>query len=285
MPSRRLAHVAVSLLTLTALGSAVSAAPPDFDRDVMPILASRCLECHTGADGKGGLDLTRKAAVAPVVSELWKKVAANDMPPKKPLPDAEKTVLKAWIESGAAWGTDPIDPFARTVATRAGRDWWSLQPVKRPEVPKADGTPNPIDRFILARLEKTGLTPAPPADKRTLIRRVYFDLLGLPPTFEQVEAFAEDDSPDAYEKLIDTLLASPHYGERWGRHWLDVARYAETCGYERDQVKPNVWKYRDWVIAAFNADLPFDRFVREQLAGDEMPNASEQSVIATGFIR
>ena len=126
---------------------------------------------------------------------------------------------------------------------------------------------------------------APPADKRTLIRRVYFDLLGLPPTYEEVEAFAKDNSPDAYEKLIDKLLASPHYGERWGRYWLDVARYAETCGYERDQVKPDVWKYRDWVIKAFNDDMPYDRFVLEQLAGDELPDASASTVIATGFIR
>jgi hypothetical protein len=285
MLSRRFAHVAVSLVSLTALGSAVSAAPPDFDRDVMPILASRCLECHTGADGKGDLDLTRKAAVVPVLNELWKKVSANDMPPKKPLPDAEKAVLKAWIDAGAKWGTDPIDPFAKTNSKRAGLDWWSLQPVKRPEVPKVAGASNPVDAFVLAKLADSKLSPAPPADRRALIRRVYFDLLGLPPTFAQVEAFAEDGSPDAYEKLIDTLLASPHYGERWGRHWLDVARYAETCGYERDQVKPHAWKYRDWVIAAFNADLPFDRFVREQLAGDEMPNATEQSLIATGFIR
>ncbi len=273
----------------------VGHAAPDFDRDVASILASRCLDCHSGDGAKGDLDLSRKANVvgdklAAVpgkldASTLWKKVVADEMPPKKPLNKDEKAILKAWIEGGAKWGTDPIDPFATSNSRRAGRDWWSLQPVKRIAPPEVDGVSHPIDRFVLAKLADNKLSPAPPADKRTLIRRVYFDLLGLPPSYDEVEAFAKDDAADAYEKVIDSLLASKHYGERWGRHWLDVARYAETCGYERDQVKPHVWKYRDWVIAAFNADMPFERFVTEQLAGDEMPNATEQSVIATGFIR
>jgi hypothetical protein len=265
------------------------AAPLDFDRSVLPILSSRCLECHTGEDAKGGLDLTRQKTASkafvpgkPDESGLWKRVAAQEMPPKKPLSDAEQAVLKAWIEGGAKWGTDPIDPFAITTSTRAGRDWWSLQPIVRP-APPALG--NPVDAFIRKRLTEAKMQPAPGADRRTLVRRAYYDLLGLPPKYEEVEAFVKDDRPDAYEKLIEKLLASPHYGERWGRYWLDVARYAETCGYERDQVKPDVWKYRDWVIRAFTDDLPFGRFVQEQLAGDELPDATERSVIATGFIR
>ncbi|MBP3960741.1 PSD1 domain-containing protein [Gemmata sp. G18] len=276
-----------------------SAAAPDFDKDVVAVLGARCLDCHSGADPKGGLDLTRKDAVLgksgsvtpgkPDASELWKRVASDEMPPKKPLSAQEKAVLKEWIASGAKWGTDPIDPFAASTANRAGRDWWSLRPVTRPKVPDAPGAktpvPNTIDRFVLAKLRDNGMSLAPPADRRALIRRAYFDLLGIPPTYEETEAFANDKAPNAYERLIDKLLASEHYGERWGRYWLDVARFAETCGYERDQVKPDVWKYRDWVIKAFNTDMPYDRFVQEQLAGDELPNANANTTVATGFIR
>jgi len=191
----------------------------------------------------------------------------------------------------AANADDPPDKFAKTTSNHAGRDWWSLQPITRPAIPVSsdpNASANPIDRFIRAKLAEKGYTPSPPTDKRTLIRRVYFDLLGLPPTFEQVESFVEESESKpqaAYEKLIDMLLASPQYGERWGRYWLDVVRYAETVGYERDQPMPNVWKYRDWVIKAFNDDMPYDRFVTEQLAGDEVPNRTTQTVIATAFIR
>jgi hypothetical protein len=287
-----------SVLLLLALGPPAFAAPPDFDRDVLPVLAGRCLECHAGDDAKGKLDLSTqkgaRAALAPGKpndSALWRRVAAHEMPPKKPLPEAEKAVLKAWIEGGAKWGAiDPIDPFAVTSSARAGRDWWSLQPIRKPNVPLPSSPnpraqPNPIDILVGQKLRDSALSLAPPADRRALIRRAYFDLLGLPPAFEEVEAFANDDAPDAYDKLIDKLLASPHYGERWGRYWLDVVRYAETRGYERDQVKPDVWKYRDWVIKAFNDDLPFERFVSEQLAGDELPGANAHTVSATGFIR
>src|SRR5262245_18027073 len=176
------------------------------------------------------------------------------------------------------------DPFAVTTAKRAGRDWWSLQPIKRPSIP-GTASINPIDSFIQEKLNQRGWAMAPPADRRTLIKRVYFDLIGLPPSFDEIEAFATDLAPSAYEKLVDRLLASPHYGERWGRHWLDVARFAETCSYERDQVKPNAWKYRDWVIQAFNEDRPFEHFILEQLAGDEIENRSEQTLIGTGFLR
>ena len=264
------------------LALALSAPPPDFDAAVAPILVGRCVECHSGDDAKAKFDLTRKASTASA-DEMWRRVSADEMPPKKPLTATEKATLKAWIDGGAKWGkADPLDPFATTTTHRAGRDWWSLQPVQRPAVP---GGTNPIDHFVRKKLSDNGLSPAPPADKRTLVRRLHFDLHGLPPSFDETEAFAADSSPDAYEKLVEKLLASPRYGERWGRYWLDVARYAETCGYERDQVKPHVWKYRDWVIQAFNDDMPFDRFVTEQLAGDEVPNRTESSLIATGFIR
>ncbi len=299
------------------LANPLVAAPPDFDKDIAPLLSKRCLECHSGAAPKGDLDLSRKGNVLgkngvvvegkPDASVLWKQIASDEMPPKKPLPEAEKALLKVWIESGAKWGTDPIDPLAATTDRRAGLDWWSLQPIKKPIPPRSrdpKGSENPIDSFIRAKLDANGMTPAQQADKRTLIRRVYYDLVGYPPTFEQVEAFANDKSPAAWEKLVDSLLASQHYGERWGRYWLDVARYAETCGYERDQVKPDVWKYRDWVIKAFNDDMPYDRFVLEQLAGDELWRAEgggrkaesgwdfvsafrppPSALVATGFIR
>ena len=287
-----------ALALLALLTPTVARAAPDFDKDVVPVLAARCLDCHSGADPKGDLDLTRAGAVLgpkgavvagkPDASTLWTRVVADEMPPKKPLTPEEKAVLKKWIESGAKWGTDPIDPFATTTTKRAGRDWWSFQPLRRSEAPAVPNTKGPvtneIDRFIHAKLPPNWI-PAPPADARTLIRRAYFDLLGLPPSYDDVEAFAKDSSPAAYERLIDKLLASPHYGERWGRFWLDIARYAETCGYERDQVKPDVWKYRDWVIKAFNTDMPYNRFVLEQLAGDELPDASAATVTATGFIR
>ncbi|MFM7149786.1 MAG: DUF1549 domain-containing protein, partial [Gemmataceae bacterium] len=287
---RALSHVPVPRAMTELLPRAKEPPTPlDFDRKVLPILASRCLDCHSGDDAKGNLDLSRQKSARKVIqpgkpdeSELWKRVAEHEMPPKKPLSASEKETLRAWIEGGAKWGADPIDPFAVTTMTRAGRDWWSLQPIVRPIPPLAG---NPVDAFIKKRLTEAKMVPAPLADRRTLLRRVYFDLLGLPPSYEEVEAFARDDRPEAYEKWIDRLLASPHYGERWGRYWLDVVRYAETSGYERDQVKPDVWKYRDWVIRAFNEDLPFERFVQEQLAGDELPDANERTAIATGFIR
>ncbi len=168
------------------------------------------------------------------------------------------------------------------------RQLWSLAPVVRPALPAVDdvGWPRtPIDPFILAPLEKRGWRPAPPASRERLMRRAYFDLWGLPPAPEEVRAFAADQRPDAYERLVDRLLASPHFGERWARHWLDLVRFAETNGYERDALKAGAWQYRDWVIAAINNDKPYDRFVVEQLAGDQLADADEETRVATGFLR
>ena len=278
-----------------------------FEKEIVPLLAKRCVECHNARDEKGGLDLSsRRTTLAggdsgPVIaagkaadSLLIERVTAGEMPPKsrgqsQKLPAAEIAMLKRWIAEGAPWPEGrAIDIYEKTTDVRGGLDWWSLQPVKRPAIPQvrqADRVSNPIDAFILAQLEKNQLQPAPLADKRTLIRRAYFDLIGLPPTAEQVTAFVNNPKPDAYEQLIDELLASKHFGERWARYWLDLVRFAETCGYERDQLKPNIWRYRDWVINAFNNDMPYDRFVTDQLAGDEVPHRDEQSVIATGMIR
>jgi hypothetical protein len=275
-------------------------APQHFDRKIAPLLVNRCLDCHAGARPRGGLDLTSRAAAleggdsGPVIvpgnaakSLLWKHVSTGKMPPKKPLAAAEKQLLREWIDAGAAWGTDPIDPFRFTTDHRAGYDWWALQPVVRPEPPAVKHAAWPrgaIDRFILAELEARGLAPSPEADRPTLIRRLYFDLLGLPPAPEDVQAFVKDPAPDAYEKLVDRLLAAPHFGERWARHWLDVVRFGESNGFEFDELRPNAWPYRDWVIRAINDDMPFDRFARLQLAGDVLAPGDVQGVTATGFL-
>ena len=275
-------------------------APVDFDREVAPLLAERCLDCHSGPKPKGGLDLTsHKATLAggesgPALvagkvdeSELWLRVDEGEMPPKKPLAEDERKILKAWIASGASWGTDPIDPFRITTAKRAGYDWWSLRPIDRPELPQdiSHGWGRTgVDAFIAAKLKEKGLEPSPEADRRTLIRRSTLDLIGLLPTPEEVEAFVKDTDPLAYERLVDRLLASPHYGERWARHWLDVARFGESDGFERNMPRQNAWHYRDWLIRAFNADLPYDDFCRMQVAGDVLKVGDPDAAKATGFL-
>jgi hypothetical protein len=283
--------------------AAVGAEPaPDFEKEVAPILVKRCLECHNARDANGQLVLTTADRLArggeggevvlagdPEASPLWQRVHSGEMPPPRrgqaqTLPAAEQEILKRWIATGATWPTGrTLDLFEATTDVRGGRDFWSLRPVTKPAVPRADLSP--IDAFIREKLERAQMEPAPMADRRTLIRRVFNDLIGLPPTHAEIEAFAADPNPRAYEQLVDDLLARPQFGERWARHWLDVVRYAETCGYERDQVKPFAWKYRDWVARAFNTDLPWDRFVLEQLAGDELPDRTVDSVVATGFLR
>ena len=279
----------------------------DFEGAVAPIISAKCVECHNTKDKSGGLDLTSQASLMqggdsgvvlvsekPEESPLYQRVEKGEMPPESAgkshkLPDAEIAVLKVWITEGATWPKDRVlDLYERTNESRAGRDWWTFQAVKRPAVPAvapAERVRTPVDTFILDQLKHEQLTMGPEADKRALVRRAYEDLWGLPPTYEQIEEYVNDQSADAFEKLLDRLLASPHYGERWGRYWLDVVRYAETCGYERDQLKPGIWKYRDWVINALNSDMPYDRFVLHQLAGDEIPDRDEQSVIATGMLR
>lgn len=279
----------------------------DFEADIAPILVKRCVECHQANNVSGGLLLTSHAGLlaggdsgavvdlaSPGESYLLERVTIGEMPPpekghSRQLPLAEIELLQRWLEAGAQWPEDrELDWLERTTELRAGRDWWSLQPISMPEPPTLVNLPqpeNPIDAFILARLEQHDLLPSPQADRSVLLRRLTYDLVGLPPTATQIADFVQDRSPDAWEKVIDRLLASPQYGVRWARFWLDLARYADTSGYERDQEKPYAWKYRDWVIKAFNDDMPYQQFVIEQLAGDELENSTEQSVIATGFLR
>jgi hypothetical protein len=288
------------LLLAFACSFVKSAEPPDFDKTVAPLLARRCLDCHSGTEPKGGLDLSQRKTtlaggdkgevlVPGKVEEslLWELVDKGKMPPKKPLPAAEKEVLKAWIAGGAKWGADPIDPFRVTTDKRAGYDWWALQSITRPKLPVVQDAKwgrNAIDAFILHRLEEKGLKSSPEADRRTLIRRLSFDLLGLPPDPKEVEEFIKDESPEAYAKLVDRYLASPQYGVRWARHWLDIVRFGESNGFEYDEFRPNAWPYRDWVVDALNRDMPYDEFVRLQLAGDVLQPNDPDALRATGFL-
>lgn len=269
---------------------AAEAGTVDYGREVRPIFARRCYACHGPTKAEGGLRLDQHepalaeldsgdhAIVAkdPEASVLLTRVAAEDdserMPPEgAPLSLAEIDTLRRWIEQGAPWA-----------------DHWAFRPRVRPRVPtitNADWAENPIDAFVWDRLERAGLRPAPEADRRTLIRRATMDLTGLPPTPEEVRVFVDDPDPNAYANLVDRLLQSPHYGEKWGRHWLDLVRYADTNSFERDAAKPHAWRFRDYVIRSFNEDKPFDQFVREQLAGDELDQPTDQSLIATGYYR
>lgn len=271
-----------------------------FEKRIRPLLTSKCVACHSGSDAKAGLDLTRRetlitggdsgASVVPGKldqSPLWLRTSADEMPPKHPLSASEKLSLKTWIEAGAAWTGGMLDPLKVSTDQRAGYDWWSLQPLAKPICPtvKVGGwIRQPIDTFVQAWLEAQGLKSAAPADRSVLIRRLSFDLTGLPPTPDDVAEFLADDRPDAYERLIDRLLASPHYGERWARHWLDVVRFGESNGFERDLPRANAWPYRDWVIHALNQDLPYDEFVRMQLAGDILAPGELAAMQAVGFL-
>lgn len=297
------------VLTLAGLlgGSATGADSIDFESEIAPILIKRCVECHQQSNASAELLLTSRESISnggesgavidsndPHASYLLQRVRDGEMPPEekgKPrkLPDHEIALLEQWIVSGAPWPEQrKLDWFEQTTDARAGRNWWSLQPIVNhavPELSRFAQPENPIDAFVLARLEQKEWSPAPPAEKRTLIRRLYYDVIGLPPSPAQIQSFVDDQAPDAWERLVDQLLQQPQYGERWARYWLDLARYADTSGYERDQEKQFAWKYRDWVVNALNEDLPFQQFVTQQIAGDEIDIRSEQSVIATGFLR
>jgi hypothetical protein len=292
---------ALAVLSVLIVFAVAAAEPaPSFEKQVAPLLQSHCLKCHNHGKARGDLDLTTRDALLKggdkgvvVVagksgeSLLFAKVRDGKMPPNQPLAESEVALLRRWIDAGAPWEGLALKPPANTEKGRAGSDWWSLQPIRRPAPPtvaRRDWVRTPIDAFILAALEAKGLSPAPEADRRTLIRRVTFDLIGLPPTPEEIDAFVRDNAANAYEKLVDRLLARPEYGERWGRHWLDVVRFAESHGYEMNTLRPNAWPYRDYVIRAFNEDIPYPQFVHEQLAGDVVGNGDLLTQAATGFL-
>ncbi|MFA6545494.1 MAG: DUF1549 domain-containing protein, partial [Limisphaerales bacterium] len=284
--------------TLAASAVTLAAAPVDYVKEIQPLLAQHCYQCHGATQPKHGLRLDTAAsalkggqtgpAIKPgkssdsllvqVISGTHKDITR--MPYKKPpLSDKQIALVRRWVDEGAK---------APANEQPGSKVHWAFVAPRRPAVPEVQSSKfkvqSPIDAFIRARLVKEKLTPSPEADRVTLIRRLSLDLLGLPPKPVEVDAFVNDKSPDAYEKLVERLLASPHYGERWGRWWLDVARYADSNGYSIDAPR-SIWRYRDWVIAALNRDLPFDQFTVEQLAGDMLPNATLEQKIATGFHR
>jgi hypothetical protein len=301
LPTRSLqivpALVLATVLTATHLASALGPSL-EFNDRVAPIFRQHCVRCHQGAKPKGGLNLSSAKGFAagaqgtaivvpgkPQESRLIEVVSGEkpEMPKNgKALSANEIQVLRDWIAAGAMWPASVVikeDPL----------DWWSLRSLVKPAIPiLADGKGKqprtPIDAFVLDGLRTAGLNPSPEADRRTLIRRLSYDLLGLPPDVDDVEAFVADSDPLAYEKLVDRLLASPHYGERWARHWLDVVHYGETHGYDKDKPRPHAWPYRDYLIRAFNEDRPYAQFVEEQLAGDALEADSRNGIEATGFL-
>ncbi len=269
----------------------------DFDTHVVPILVSHCLECHSGSEPAGSLSLQDSASAirggdsGTVIvqkdsskSLFWSRIETNEMPPQHPLGDTDKSIIKRWIDEGATWGAVTIDRFAVTTASRGGRDWWSLQRLQNvpPPILQSNWIRNAIDAFILQRLTINRLQPSPEAEPQDLIRRLYFDLIGLPPSPQQVAEFVADPSDKSYRRIVDELLASQHYGERWARHWLDVVRFGESNGFERNFPRENAWPYRDWVINALNQDIPYDEFARMQLIGDQVVGGID-GASATGF--
>jgi hypothetical protein len=311
----RISTLSFFVLAACTAGSAWVVAAPDadgiafFEKQVRPLLAERCYECHSVSKKiKGGLALdTREATLkggdsgpALVAGDLEKSKIIEairyqnhdlQMPPKGQLSTSEVKVFEDWIKRGAP---DPrtgeavaVAAGPRVINIEEGRKFWSFKPVARVSLPRVEhpSAPikTPIDLFIQAKLREKGLTSAPPADKLTLLRRATFDMTGLPPTPQEVEAFIKDDSPAAFDRVIERLLASPQYGVRWGRHWLDVARYADSNGMDENVAFGNAWRYRDYVVRAFNNDKPFDQFLIEQVAGDLLPH-SEEAVTATGFL-
>ena len=306
----------VSILLIAphaALAQQKRAEPLTFEGDVRPILKTHCWHCHGEAEElEGGLDtrlarlLERGGDTGPAIaagshdkSLLYQRISTGEMPPgDKSLSDAEIDTIVRWIDGGATTArAEPDSLLAGNTFTEEERSHWSFQPIRRPELPvvkHAERVETPIDAFLLARLESEGVNFAPEADRATLIRRLSYDLTGLPPSPEEVQRFVDDPAPDAYERLVDTLLASPAYGERWARHWLDVAGYADSNGYDqKDSERKWAYKYRDYVIRAFNRDKPWDEFLVEQLAGDELLTppyanlaaAEADRLIATGMLR
>ncbi len=292
---RRFVEAAAALGAVALAANAQNAA--DLESQARGVLEKRCLGCHGPATKTSGLDLsareralqggTRGPALKPGSPEdslLLRRVLAGQMPPASPLPAAEREILRRWIQAGAPWRESrPGAP------PEGGPGWWSLQPLKWVEAPSLPGIPDgwrrsDVDRRVFAKLTEMGLRPSPPAGRQALIRRASFDLLGVPPKPEEVDAFVNDPDPGAYEKLVDRLLASPQYGERQARHWLDVVRYTESEGFERDWPRDNAWAYRDYIIKSFNDDRPYAEFAKQQIAGDVMEPVTRDGIVATGFL-
>ncbi len=298
-----LALLLLSMTVAPVLAADESKQAVFFETKVRPLLAQHCFECHGAKEQKSDLRLDRRhhfmkgGSGGPIVvpgkpdeSELLAavKYESYEMPPSAPLPDEQIAILETWVKNGAYWPEHPGEPREDDLFTEEDRAWWAFQPVERPDVPsvgKDAVTRNPIDNFILAKLKEQKLSAAPPAEPRDLIRRLYFDMLGVPPTPEEVTAFAEDPSPAAYEELVDKVLADPRYGQRWATHWLDVVRYADSDGYRQDAYRPLAYRYRDYVIKSLNEDKSYKQFMTEQLAGDEVAPEDPDALVATYFLR
>ena len=308
----RFKNIVCILFIFSLMRSSVNAADisPEvmkfFEKEVRPLLSEHCWSCHGEKEQKGALRLDTRGHMLlggesgksiipgkPDESLLIEAVRyeSYEMPPAGKLKEDQIKVLEKWVSLGVPWpGADDSVPVRQDHSpgfTNEDRAWWAIQPLQDVTIPTAtagDWGRNEVDQFILSKLEQQGLTAAPEAGREALIRRVYFDLHGLPPTPEEVQKFVKDQRPDAYERLVDRLLESPRYGERWTRHWLDVVRYADSDGYRADGYRPNAWRYRDYVIRSLNEDKPYKQFVQEQLAGDELFPNDVDAQIATGFL-
>lgn len=311
---------ALSLALAYASPATAQDAPPKptaeqvrfFESKVRPVLVENCYKCHGPDKQKGGLRVDSRSALLSggesgevvalgkpeeslLIAAIKHEEDGPKMPPSKKLDASHVAAISEWVKMGAPWPGETTAAPAVAAKKHAGmeitdkdRQHWAFQPVRRLEPPKVEDAKwvaNPVDAFVLSKLEQAGFRPNAAASKTQLLRRLSYDLTGLPPTPAEVDAYVKDTSPDAYGKAVDRLLASPQYGVKWGRHWLDLVRYAETNSYERDNPKPSVWRYRDYVIRSFNEDKPYDRFIKEQIAGDELPDRTVDSVIATGFYR
>jgi hypothetical protein len=309
-PMMKKLPILLALLTTTFAFAAEDDAKREamtfFEKEVRPVLSNRCYECHGEKKKKGSLRLDNITFISKggdsgpalvagdpdkslIIQAIRYKDPDFEMPPKEKLPDKEIAVLEKWVKLGAPWpeteGTRvAVDEFG---FTEKDRSFWSFQPLTKPAPPevKGDWAKTPIDKFVAKKHAELGLTPAPEADRRELVRRLYFGLHGLPPTKQQADAFVNSTDPQAYEKLVDELLASPRYGERWAQHWLDLTRYAESDGYNQDAARPAAWAYRDYVIKSLNTDKPYNQFVREQLAGDEIDPKNPDVLVATSYLR
>lgn len=276
-----------------------------FEEQIRPVLATHCYKCHGAEKQKGELRLDSRAAIlaggesgpAMVLGKPDESLLVDainhqsfEMPPDGKLPEKEIAALTQWVRAGAPWPGEKAGAAVvkREKITDEDRKFWSFQPVQRVAPPKLENdtwSRNAIDPFILSRLKAENLEPAPEATPAALVRRLYFDLIGLPPSAAELDAYLKDESPTKYEQLVDTLLASPRYGERWARHWLDLVRYADSDGYKQDSYRPHAWQYRDYVIRSFNDNKPYDQFIREQLAGDEIAPDNPEVLAATGYLR
>ncbi len=295
---KRSLHTRLAVALLLIAPTSRAQGPGEVESAALAVIEKNCLSCHNAGAKTSGLELTNRdgalagGAHGPALnpgdaekSLLYRKITAGEMPVGNPLSGDQRDAIRRWIEAGAPWSRELSQAEKRP---RGGPDWWSLQPLGTAEPPPRDSAPedwrSPIDRFVFEEMGAKGLKPSPPADRAAIIRRATFDLTGLPPTPEEIDTFINDPSDNAYERLLERLLASPHYGERWGRHWLDVVRFGESHGYEQNHLRDNAWPFRDYVIRSLNQDRPFDQMVIDHLAGDQVAAGNTEVEVATAFL-